>query len=132
MAVAPGADAPSLRTAVSRAYYGAFHLARALLADMGYRCRTRDNEHLFVQRHFANCRHGIALEIGGLLSNLHESRKEADYDLDKARTETRQLAMLCAARADRVRDQLKTCRQPEVLSAIAAEMDTYRKAANII
>src|SRR5487761_1121355 len=115
MALATNANTPSYRTAVSRAYYGAFHLARAMLAEMGYRCRVRDNEHLFVQRHFANCRQHEAREVGGLLANLHESRKEADYDFDKPRTETRQFALLCVKGADRVREQLKACRQDRIL-----------------
>ena len=42
MGLARGANPASRRTAVSRAYYGAFHIARALLIELGYRCRFRD------------------------------------------------------------------------------------------
>lgn len=62
---------------------------------------------------------------------MHESRKDADYDLRKAETETRTFALLCVKRADRVRDQLKYCRQREIKSLLASEMDVYRKTANI-
>jgi uncharacterized protein (UPF0332 family) len=86
MALARNANSASYRTAVSRAYYGAFHLARAMLDEIGYRCQVRDNEHLFAQRHFANCQQHEAREVGGSLANLHESRKEADYDFNKPRT----------------------------------------------
>lgn len=36
IAVLPSSDAAALRTAVSRAYYGAFHLAKELLRDLGF------------------------------------------------------------------------------------------------
>ena len=121
----------SLRSAISRAYYGAFHLSRNMLAEMGFRCHVRENEHLFVHRHFANCRQAQALEVGGLLANLHENRKKADYDLDDARAETQGLAILCVERADRLRDRLKACREHQILAVVVSEMTAYRKAANI-
>jgi uncharacterized protein (UPF0332 family) len=75
MAVATNESPVCFRTAISRAYYGAFHLARDLLAEMGYRCRVRENEHVFVQRHFANCHHPQAVEVAGLLSNRARKSK---------------------------------------------------------
>jgi uncharacterized protein (UPF0332 family) len=131
MALAANTNAAGYRTVVSRAYYGAFHLARRMLSDMGFHCRVRDNEHLFVQRHFANCREPEAQEAGRLLGHLHENRKEADYDLHKAQAETQRFALLCVKRADRVRDHLNRCCSPKTLPTVISEMTAYRAAANI-
>jgi uncharacterized protein (UPF0332 family) len=35
LAASPNADGATVRTAVSRAYYGAFHLTKAFLRDLG-------------------------------------------------------------------------------------------------
>jgi uncharacterized protein (UPF0332 family) len=131
MALAANTNAAGYRTVVSRAYYGAFHLARRMLNEIGFRCRVRDNEHLFVQRHFANCREPKAQEAGRLLGHLHENRKEADYDLHKPQAETQWFALLCVKRADRLRDHLNHCRSQETLAKVISEMTAYRTAANI-
>ena len=64
--------------AVSRAYYGAFHYARALLITVGEEPRTHGGLSRLLQRDFV--RGGrMAPEVGALLSRLMTLRQDADY-----------------------------------------------------
>jgi uncharacterized protein (UPF0332 family) len=118
--------APGWRSAVSRAYYGAYHLARDFLVRQNWHC-TMENEHLWVQRHFANCKLPLAKAVGQALANLHQSRKDADYELANAAAETQNNAIACVMRADAIRTQLQQCADPTSLPTILSEMKTYRK-----
>ena len=68
------------RSAISRAYYAAFLVARALLNDMGFHIR-RKFAHQDVQDHFTystfESRRGI--KIHKRLLRLLDKRKDADY-----------------------------------------------------
>jgi uncharacterized protein (UPF0332 family) len=120
------------RTAVGRAYYGAFHAANVFLEErFGFRCRVRDNVHLWVQRHFLNCTFHEAHEIGTILSNLHESRKRADYDLKPSIVDTQVHAQFCVVRATEIQSSLQVCGGSNVLATIQAEMTEYRKRAGL-
>lgn len=48
LAANANADEATYRTAVSRAYYGAFHLAAAFLAELGFVAPRTANVHVFV------------------------------------------------------------------------------------
>jgi uncharacterized protein (UPF0332 family) len=114
------------RSSVSRAYYGAFHIARSVLYAFNFYCRDKNSEHRWVQRHFLNCTTPIAVEIGKLLENLHESRKAADYDIHKPQPETKANAEFCVLRADEIKSKLQQCDEPAVKSQIQSEMLNYR------
>ena len=123
-------DPASCRSSISRSYYGAFHLAREFLGGLGYRCRS-ENEHHWVQRHFLNCKVNEVKEIGRLLANLHESRKEADYDLHLFHSESSQQARFCVERAERLRIQVDSCREPTLALEIKSDMDRYRRTVSL-
>jgi uncharacterized protein (UPF0332 family) len=128
---ASGASGPAgYRSAVSRAYYGAFHLSREFLDRLGYRCRS-DNEHHWVQRHFLNCQVAEAKEIGRLLANLHESRKAADYNLQDSYCEVAKNAQFCVERADFIQNQLRVCGEAKLKADIQSDMNRYRKQVNL-
>lgn len=119
------------RSATSRAYYGAFHLARSFLHQSGFYSVKGGNEHQWVHRHFLNCQFNEAREAGRLLENLHESRKEADYDLARSYADDAKNARACVDRADRIRDRINRCSAPENLSVVQTEMLHYRKLAGL-
>ena len=96
-----GIGPAACRTVVSRAYYGTFHMALALVNEFGFFCRRTDNEHRWVQWHFQNCKLPLAQAIGGALQNLHESRKEADYHLTRPQPDSPANATACLLRAER-------------------------------
>jgi len=115
-----------MRSSVSRAYYGAYHLAHAFLARSGWFC-TNDNEHLWVYLHFYNCKTSIAKQVGIQLGNLRESRKESDYDLSETSAETQANAIVCVQRAANIQSLLLQCEAVSALAVIRGEMIAYRK-----
>jgi uncharacterized protein (UPF0332 family) len=64
--------------AVSRAYYGAFHYARALLLTIGEEPRTHGGLTRLLQSNFARSGR-LAPEKAALLSRLMTFRQDADY-----------------------------------------------------
>lgn len=66
--------------AVSRAYYAAFHHARALLLTLGEEPRTRGVE-LLLQRELVRAGR-FSPDIGKLLGRLRAYRVDADYTAD--------------------------------------------------
>ncbi len=64
--------------AVSRAYYAAFHYARALLLTLGEETRTHGGLSRLLQRDFV--REGaLDPEVAALFSRLQKFRQDADY-----------------------------------------------------
>ncbi len=130
LAVAGKSSEAEYRSAVSRAYYGAYHCARELLESFGFFGGSKvGNEHEWARRHFENCQVTEAATLGSLLKNLHTSRKEADYDLDKPGNNTQAAAKLAVERANKILSLLAQCQQNS--TTIRTEMLAYRKLANV-
>jgi uncharacterized protein (UPF0332 family) len=128
IAATPGCGEPEYRSATSRAYYGVFHLARLFLEEtFSFYC-TGGNEHQAVCRHFGSCKSTPeAAEIGSLLANLHENRKQADYKLKNKGAGKQATAQLCLQRADAIKAKIDSCRDPKKLPALQSEMAAWRK-----
>jgi uncharacterized protein (UPF0332 family) len=71
------------RTAVSRGYYAAFHVARELLEACGFVVPRADQAHAYLQLRLVNCGHADVGEAGRDLGDLRRLRNHADYDLDQ-------------------------------------------------
>src|SRR5712671_665398 len=71
------------RSAVSRAYYAVFHVARRLLFQCGFSVPHADQAHAYVWRRLSNSGHPDVDNAGQNLSYLRGVRNEADYDLDR-------------------------------------------------
>ncbi|HVC95596.1 MAG TPA: HEPN domain-containing protein [Pirellulales bacterium] len=127
LASRPDADEATNRAAVSRAYYGAFHLAKALLDDMGFSAPRNPSGHAFVYRRLFFSRQQNAQAIGALLSDLHPSRIEADYDLSSEEAGTNRNAKECVEESHRVRSAILACRQEPAFSQIKSDIATYEK-----
>src|SRR5438128_7543327 len=84
LADSAGSGPAGYRSAVSRAYYSAFLIARGLIeVDLSIRCKSGTlSAHEVVQRFLTNCKVPEAQPLGQLLANLHEHRKSSDYDMD--------------------------------------------------
>lgn len=87
--------------AVSRAYYGAFYYARALLLSEGIEPRRHASVDRLVQRDFVRAGK-LDADIGGDLSRLRALRQSADYSAEhvfteKATTESVEMARRFAA-----------------------------------
>ncbi|MBI3697209.1 MAG: HEPN domain-containing protein [Acidobacteria bacterium] len=76
----PQSGEGSLRSAVSRAYYGAFGTARNHLRDRESLVIPRGrNVHIWVRDQFQNSRDAVRKDIGATLNRLREARNKADY-----------------------------------------------------
>jgi uncharacterized protein (UPF0332 family) len=116
------------RSAASRAYYSAYHIALRFLADLSFYCRGDGmSKHQWLQQCLINCGVSEATEAGKLLENLQESRNDADYRLDIAECETRKNAQFCVERADSIKSQIDVCRQPAISQKINDGLIAYRK-----
>jgi len=80
------------RSAVSRAYYGAFHAALALLARTGILLPPGPEAHQKVRFCLLQSGEIPGTEAGEKLESLRRERNLADYDLRQSRSETSQLA----------------------------------------
>jgi uncharacterized protein (UPF0332 family) len=69
------------RSAISRGYYAAFHVARHLLEDLGFTVPHADRAHSYLWLRLSNCGEAQIQRAGSELQVLRRSRNEADYDL---------------------------------------------------
>jgi uncharacterized protein (UPF0332 family) len=75
---------PPRRSAVSRAYYAAFHVARDLLAGLGFVVPRADRAHEYLYRRLNNCGLPTVRVAAGKLHDLRSRRNQADYDVSLA------------------------------------------------
>jgi uncharacterized protein (UPF0332 family) len=70
------------RSAISRAYYAAFHVARLLFRDLGFRTPRADQAHAYLWLRLSNCGDPQIRVAGQRLRDLRSERNRADYDID--------------------------------------------------
>jgi uncharacterized protein (UPF0332 family) len=131
LAADPAASAATMRTAASRAYYGAYLFAREILLVAWRQARLfGGNEHKALQICFLNCGVPEGFVIGKLLESLHQSRREADYDLHLHHPGTQVNALFCVARAREIVSQLNQVNAGATGLQIRAGISQYRRTTN--
>src|SRR6266540_2802737 len=78
--LASGGTEAEWRTAISRAYYGAFHVGCDLLRILGFDVPKADRAHAFVSMRLMNSSDAEVNEGGRKLSDLRSLRNRADYE----------------------------------------------------
>lgn len=78
--LAKGATEAEWRTACSRGYYSAFHVARQLLHDLGFRVPQADRAHGYLWLRLSNSVVVEVQEAGRKLNELRRLRNRADYE----------------------------------------------------
>jgi uncharacterized protein (UPF0332 family) len=68
------------RSAASRAYYAAFHVAQRLLADLKFTVPRADRAHQYLIFRLSNCGEPVVEQAGRDLETLRRLRNRADYD----------------------------------------------------
>ena len=81
--LAAGGTEAAWRTAVSRAYYAAFHCARELLDNLGFRVPRADLAHKYLIFRLSNCGDTLIQQAAHDLDILRGLRNQADYDLQR-------------------------------------------------
>jgi uncharacterized protein (UPF0332 family) len=119
------------RSSTSRAYYAAYHATKQLVeASIGIRCNFGGSEHAGLQRYFLNCEVEEGVELGQMLQNLHQSRREADYELNNLKCETQVQAKFCLERANAIMSRVEECKEPPLLAKIRAGIERYKTKIN--
>ena len=71
------------RSAVSRAYYSAFHMARLLLQQCGFAVPRAEQAHSYLWLRLSNAGRSDVNQAGLNLNDLRSKRNGADYDLHR-------------------------------------------------
>lgn len=77
------------RSAVSRAYYAAFHAGRLLLRDFGFAIPRADRAHAYLWLRLSNCGDQKIQAAGSDLNDLRRDRNRSDYDIEASLVQTR-------------------------------------------
>ena len=85
------------RTAVSRAYYAAFHTARVLLAGCGFDVPRSDQAHAYLWLRLDNSGHEELRTAGDALQLLRQNRNWAGYDMHRPYHQAAALAQILSA-----------------------------------
>lgn len=123
LVVLPGSDEATYRTAVSRAYYGAFHLVRRFLDEIGFPAPDNLNVHGYLPNQLINCGQQDAACAGQTLRQLHRNRLAADYRPEDDRFTTPDFARRNVELAHDFQSAMVRCRESsacdEIQSGIA-------------
>ena len=87
-----------LRTAIGRAYYYAYHLARQRVLDNGFIIMRGGDSHKQVWEKFGNSPEPACKKLYGLATRLKDKRQQADYDKHYPRIQDEFPAILELAR----------------------------------
>ena len=82
-----GPGPAEFRSAVSRAYYAAFHIGSQLLDALGFKVSAGSGGHGEVRNHLHNCGDPEVMAAISKLGGLHSKRIRADYHFDKTDVE---------------------------------------------
>lgn len=115
-ALAHGTSEAEWRSASSRAYYAAFHVARLLLLNLRFRVPHAERAHGYLWLRLSNAGEVETATAGRLLGGLRQERNRADYDerrtitqataIQNVRTAEDVIRALDAAAIDPIRTQI--------------------------
>ena len=88
IALSAGAAEAEWRSAISRAYYAAFHTAREFLIRLRFRVPAGEQAHAHLWLRLSNTGDVKSDAIGRLLRDLRGRRNNADYDSSRPRTKS--------------------------------------------
>lgn len=120
-------EAASCRSAISRAYYGAFHVAKTFLGQVDSRPPKNASTHVFIYQRLSNCGQSEAALAGLLLADLYADRLDADYDLGKKQVESVNYARTAVVTAQRIQSLLEACDNAENREQIKAGIAEYER-----
>ena len=120
------------RSAVSRAYYGAFHVSRQLLSDCGIVIRIDTLAHRNVRWCLANSGEQALENAAKLLDTLREARNDADYELSSAEFSSRANAKGEVERAIEIVTLLGPYEATETKNRIAPNIRAYASKLGLV
>jgi uncharacterized protein (UPF0332 family) len=113
------------RTAVSQAYYAAFHVARRLFADLRFTVPRADRAHQYLVFRLSNSGESAVEQAGRDLETLRRLRNRPDYDETPALTQPQ--ATAAAHIADTIIRVLDAARQEPARTQVRDGMIVYER-----
>ena len=123
--LAAGNRPSEFRSAISRAYYAAFHVALEQLESMGFVVAHGPAAHAEVPRLLLNSSDTELVRIGGSLVDFRGARNKADYQLRNTRLESATVAEVHVGNADWIIRELDACGVEPRRSQIIAGINLY-------
>src|SRR5262245_49588144 len=123
--LATGTTEADWRTAVSRAYYAAFRVARRLFADLSFVVPRADRAHQYLVFRLSNSGESAVEQAGRDLETLRRLRNRADYDEVPALTQSQ--AAAAVQLADGIIQVLDAARQDPVRTRMRDAMIVYER-----
>lgn len=121
LAVQPSPVPAALRSAASRAYYGAYHLTLEFIESLGFSPGYNHD----LPRWLANCPLLAARKLGQKLADLQSNRVKADYRLAQLDTESPSFARQSVELATDFERLLKECQPADAPAEIAAHIKAF-------
>jgi uncharacterized protein (UPF0332 family) len=118
-----GGSEAEWRSAVSRAYYAAFHKARRLFAELGFQPPKGDQAHAYLWLRLLNCGDPQVQAAGSDLNSLRRDRNRADYAVDQNLSQSDGLTQVQSAR--QIIQVLTTAATEPTRTQITDAMKTY-------
>jgi uncharacterized protein (UPF0332 family) len=113
------------RTAVSRAYYAAFHVARHLFVALQFTVPRADRAHQYLVFRLSNCGEAAVEQAGRSLETLRRLRNRADYD--ETPPLTKHQATAAVQLAESIIHALDTAQQEPARTQIRDAMIAYER-----
>jgi uncharacterized protein (UPF0332 family) len=123
--LAAGSTEADWRTAISRAYYAAFHAARQLMQDLGFTVPRGDQAHRHLWLRLSNCGDATVRSAGANLDALRRERNRADYDLALSVRQPEALKLILSA--EQIIRALDAARQEPTRTNITDAMKVYER-----
>ena len=113
------------RTAASRAYYAAFHVARRLFADLNFAVPRADRAHQYLVFRLSNSGESAVEQAGRDLETLRRLRNRADYDESPVLSQSQATAAVRIAEG--IIQVLDDARKEPVCTRIRDRMIVYER-----
>jgi uncharacterized protein (UPF0332 family) len=123
--LAQGATEADWRSAVSRAYYAAFHVARRLFTTCGFTVPRADRTHSYLWLRLCYSGDAVVQRAGADLDALRRLRNHADYDVDRPLLQATALSQ--AQNARQVLQALDAAAQVPLKTQITDAMKIYER-----
>ncbi len=123
--LAAGTSEAEWRTAISRAYYAAFHVARRLFANLNFTVPRADRAHQYLVFRLSNCGESAVEQAGRNLETLRRLRNRADYD--EAPAVTQPQAAAAVQLAEGIIQTLDAARQEPARTRMRDAMIVYER-----
>jgi uncharacterized protein (UPF0332 family) len=124
--LAVGDNEAAWRTAVSRAYYAAFHAARDFIRKCGFEPPFADRAHAYLIHRLMQSGDAQLDFVGRELSDLRSRRNEADYEIDTEFAQRRASNLVYRA-TDVVRILEDYAAEPALWPGIVAAIQAYER-----